>query len=123
MTEEESYITWEDVKHTAMEEAESLEEYPVGLQKRIIYMATLKTPYAKYKSFSHEMRCLLAAHMAVKRKIQPAGEGTISSSSIGSVSVTNTMEVNNPTARESLLSTSYGREYYEYKKNLRTLII
>ena len=120
LTEAESVITWQDVIDTALTEAEELEEYSVSLQKRIIDNATREVPFSKYGDWTKEMRSLLAAHHAVRRKTMPAGEGTLSSSSIGGVSSSNTMAVNNPTAKESLFETIYGRDYYQYKKNLRT---
>ena len=108
-------ITFDDVMDTALDESEGLNNFTPSQRKLVIDMATRKVPQANYREDTFDARRFLAAHIAVMMLQPSAGEGTEASSNIGSVSVSHTMPVNNPTAKQNILSTIYGRQYVDLR--------
>jgi hypothetical protein len=111
-------ITWEDVENTARAIKDDLGEFNAAEQKLILDMAHRRVSEAKFLEETFDGRRYYAAHMAAMADNEPAGEGTRSSESIGSVSTGVTLAVNNPTAKENLLSTVYGREFHLIRESV-----
>lgn len=109
-------ITWEHVKDTALDLADMLELFSSTQRSLILNMANRRIPESRFLTDTFDARRLYAAHLAAMADGPSAGEGTRSSESIGSVSTGVTLAVNNPDAKHNLLSTVYGREYYEIRK-------
>jgi hypothetical protein len=110
-------ITWEDVLNTALGERDSMEGFTPPQQELILSEATARVPSVRFGAMTFHARRYLAAHMAAMMTQVSAGQGTIASTSIGGISTSSTMPVNNPTAEQNLLSTVYGRQYYEIRKS------
>jgi hypothetical protein len=108
-------ITWEHVLATAKAESDRLEQFSQFERELVIDHVNLMVSDNDYQSeaYALEVRRYLAAHIAVLAVTRAAGEGSLGSESIGGVSRSLTMAVNNPTAQENTLSTQYGRMYWE----------
>lgn len=105
-------ITWEDVKNTAMDIADELDEFTTVQQDRILNFVNRRITESKYDVETYDARCYYAAHWANMAITPPAGEGTRMSEGIGSVSTGVTLAVNNPPPNRTLLETQYGRGFY-----------
>lgn len=110
-------ITWEDVLNTALGERESIEPFTPPQQELILNEAAARVPEVRFGARTYDARRYLAAHIAVMMTQISAGQGTEASVSVGGVSASHTMPVNNPTAEQNLLSTVYGRQYYEIRRS------
>jgi len=113
-------ITWEDVKNTAVDIREDLDGFTQPEQDLIINLVNTQLTTAKYDSKTFDCRRFLAAHLAALALTPPAGEGTRAGESIGSVSTSVTLAVNNPTAKEGLLETQYGRQFWTWMQSRYT---
>ena len=109
-------ITWEDVLNTALDIRDELEELTTAQQDLILEDATEWVPESRFLNDTKRARRYFAAGLATFAVGPAAGEGTRSSESIGSVSTGVTLAVNNPTARERVLSTVYGERYFHYEQ-------
>lgn len=105
-------ITWEDIKNTAIELIDDLDEFTPAQQKLVLDTATRRVPEARFNADTFDARRYYAAHLAAIAITPPAGEGTRSSESIDSFSTGVTLAVNNPTAKQNFLETVYGRVYW-----------
>jgi hypothetical protein len=110
-------ITWEDVLNTALGERPNLEPFTPPQQELVLNEATARVTTTRYGTRTFDARRYLAAHIACMMTQVSAGEGTEGSSSIGGVSVSHTMPVNNPTALQNILSTVYGRQFEEIRRS------
>ncbi len=126
-TEAESVIVWEDVKLTAYLEHEVSKFNPAGLaniseaaQAYILEEANDEVIYLRWgpKRTFHGRR-YYAAHKAMLAVTGAAGKGSHSGESIGSISVSDTMAVNNPDAMNGMLETHFGRQWYELQKKVK----
>jgi hypothetical protein len=111
-------ITWQDVESTARDIQDELGYYTPAEQKLILDMTHRRVSAAKFLEETFDARRYYAAHMASMADNPPAGEGTRSSESIGSVSTGVTLAVNNPKPTQNLLSTVYGREFYLIRESV-----
>lgn len=109
-------ITWEDVLNTAIGLRDELEELTTAQQDLILEDATEWVPESKFLNDTKKARRYFAAGLAVFAVGPAAGEGTQSSVSIDSFSSGVTLAVNNPTAKERVLSTVYGERYFHYEQ-------
>lgn len=109
-------ITWEDIKNTAIDISDELDDFTTAQQDLIINAATKWVPESRFLTDTFDARRNYGAHLAVMYNGPAAGEGTRSSESIGSVSTGVTLAVNNPPARQRVLSTVYGEIYYHYEQ-------
>jgi predicted Fe-S protein YdhL (DUF1289 family) len=109
-------ITWEDVLMTARFERANWEGYSPSEQAMVLEEATARVPETVYGTMTKIARRYFAAHLASMMDQVSAGQGTNATESIGSVSGSTTMPVNNPQATENLLSTIYGRQFYEVRR-------
>jgi len=108
-------ITWEDIKNTAVDISEELEDFTTAQQNLIIDAATRWVPQSRFLTDTFDARRNYGAHLAVMYSGPPAGEGTQSSVSIDSFSTGVTLAVNNPPAKQRILSTVYGEVYFHYE--------
>lgn len=109
-------LTWEDVKNTAIDNSDELDEFSPA-QQDLVLNATLKwVPESKFLTDTFDARRYYAAHLAAMHFGPAAGEGTQSSVSIDSFSSGVTLAVNNPPASQNILSTTYGRTYIYYER-------
>lgn len=109
-------ITWEDIKNTAIDIAEDLDDFTTAQQDLIINAATRWVPESRFLTDTFDARRNYGAHLAVMHGGPSAGEGTQSSVSIDSFSSGVTLAVNNPPATQRILSTTYGEIYYHYEQ-------
>ncbi len=105
-------ITWEDVKNTAQDIADELDEFTSAQEKLVLDESTRRVPENRFNTDTFDARRYYASHLASLMITNSAGQGTVSSESIGGVSVGMTMPVNNPDAKSTILETQYGRNYY-----------
>lgn len=108
-----STITWDDVKNTAIDLLEDLDDFTPAQEKLVIDMAIRRVPVSRFGDDTFDARRYYAAHIASMAINPAAGEGTQSSVSIDSFSSGVTLAVNNPKPDENILSTVYGREYWK----------
>ena len=127
MSVSDGVITWDDVLLVAEEERASSETDPSGFanisdrQKDFfIALANNVISFERYEELTYFARCYYVAHRAILSVTQAAGQGTVSSESIGGVSVSNTMPVNNPSADQGILETHFGRQYYDLKQIVKS---
>ena len=109
-------VTWEDVKNTAIDNIDELEDFSQAQQDLVLDAAILWVPEARFLTDTFDARRFYAAHLAQMHFGPGAGEGTRSSESIGSVSTGVTLAVNNPPANQRILSTTYGALYFHYER-------
>lgn len=109
-------LTWEDVLNTALDIKDELEELSTAQQNFILEDAVDWVPDSKFKPDTFNARRYYAAHLATLAIGPAAGEGTVSSESVGSVSRGVTLAVNNPKADERIKSTVYGERYFHYQR-------
>jgi len=105
-------ITWADVQNTAIDIADELEEFTPAQRALVIDMTNRRIAQSRYLDDTFDARRYYAAHWANMAITPPAGEGTRSSESIGSVSTGVTLAVNNPPPTQTILETHYGREFW-----------
>ena len=105
-------ITWEDVKNTAHEIADDLEAFTPAQKELVINKTNRRITQKKYIEDTFDARRYYAAHWANMAITPPAGEGTRSSESIGSVSTGVTLAVNNPPPDRTIQETQYGRSFW-----------
>lgn len=105
-------ITWQNVLDTAKSEAATLAAFSAPQQQLILDETYCAVPPV-YGSWTPTMRRYYAAHIAVQSTLESAGEGAITTESIGSVSFNKNQPVNNPQADQPLLETIYGRQYWQ----------
>jgi len=115
-------IVWQDVLDTAILEAdqESLSFDPYSLQNfndnqktMILHLAEQKCFFVRWGILTFHGRRFYAAHKAALAITPASGEGTTGSESVGNISISKTMPVNNPSAEQGILETHFGRQYYE----------
>jgi hypothetical protein len=107
-------IIWQDVLDTAKDEATNLAAFTVPQQTMI-----LDETYCAVPETYGDWTLIYAAHIAVQSTLESAGEGARTSESIGGVSSNKNQPVNNPSAKESLLETTYGRQYWTYLETFK----
>lgn len=106
-------ITWDDVLATAKAEAEDLSTFSASEQEMILEETYCHVP-DNYGCYTKILRRYWAADRAVQSLVLAAGEGAKTNENIGSVSAGQNQPVNNPTAEQGHLETTYGRSYYYY---------
>ena len=109
-------ITWEDIKNTAIDISEELDDFTTAQQDLIINAATNWIPESRFLTDTFDARRNYGAHLATMYAGPAAGEGTQSSVSIDSFSTGVTLAVNNPPATQRILSTVYGEIYFHYEQ-------
>lgn len=109
-------ITWDDVKNTAIDIEDELGAFTTAQQTLVLDMTHLLVPESRFLTATFDARRYYAAHWANMAITPPAGEGTRSSESIGSVSTGVTLAVNNPPPDKHILETQYGRSYWTILK-------
>jgi len=109
-------ITWEDIKNTAIDIEDELNEFSLPQQSLIIAAATSWVPESRFLTDTFDARRNYGAHLATMYLGPAAGEGTLSNVGIDSFSASVTLAVNNPPARQRILSTVYGELYFHYEK-------
>jgi len=122
-TEEQSIITWQDVEATAVLEFAESEFDPAGLaniptfsQELILDEANRVVKFFRWSENTYDGRRYYAAHKAMLAVTEAPGKGSHSGESIGSISVSDTLAVNNPDAMNGMLETHFGRQYHELEK-------
>ena len=106
-------ITWEEVKAVAKIIANDLEAF-TETERTLVLEETYDTVKDVYGCpLTKVLRRYRAAHIAANQLIEIAGEGAITSETIGSVTFGKNQPVNNPTANHEELETIYGRRYYD----------
>lgn len=111
-------ISWDNVLDTAIDQRALLETFTVSQQNLILNQVALQVPESQFYAYTFDARRYLAAHLATMAIGPAAGEGTASNQTLGDVSVGVTLAVNNPSAKQNLLATVYGREYFEIFKQV-----
>lgn len=109
-------LTWEDVKNTAIDNLEELDEFTQAQQDLVLNATVIHVPESRFLADTFDARRYYAAHIATLAIGPAAGEGTQSSVSIDSFSSGVTLAVNNPKANERILSTTYGELYHHYEQ-------
>ena len=124
-TEEQSVVTWEHVKLTAVLEQAVSEFDPSGLanipkasQDLILDEANREVLFFRWNQRTFDGRRYYATHKAMLAVTAAPGKGSHSGESIGSISVSDTLAVNNPTALEGMLETHFGRQWFELQKKV-----
>ena len=112
-------ITWDDVMNTAVDIADDLAELTLAQQDLILNLVNARITKSRYITDidTFTARRFLAAHAATKAITPPAGEGTRSSETIGSISTGVTLAVNNPTPQNGILETQYGRDFWSWMQS------
>ena len=105
-------ITWQDVIDTAHDIADELEGFTQSERDLVINMTNRRVPESRFDEDTFDARRYFAAHWANMAITPPAGEGTRSSETVGSVSTGVTLAVNNPPPTQTILETQYGRSYW-----------
>jgi hypothetical protein len=106
-------ITWDEVKDTAKDIADELELFTTAQRDLVLEEAYCKVPEDVYsETTTRILRRFWAAHVAANSLLDPAGEGALTSESIGSVSSNRNQPVNNPQADQYWGETLYGRAYH-----------
>lgn len=118
-TETESIVTWEHVKLTAILEVAVSKFDPAGLvnippaaQELILEEANREVKFFRWAGRTFDGRRYYATHKAMLTVTAAPGKGSHSGESIGSISVSDTLAVNNPTALEGMLETHFGRQWF-----------
>lgn len=126
MSRADGIITWVDVENTAVLEYGESQFDPIGFanltdaQKQLILDEAFDIViFSRWNTLCFDGRRYYCAHKGMLAVTAAAGQGTTGSENIGSVSVSSTLAVNNPTAEQGFLETHFGRQYY----NLRQTII
>lgn len=109
-------ITWEDVKNVSIELVEELEEFTPAQKKLVLDAAIRQVPENRYLTDTFEARVYLAAHLSTINMGPAAGEGTQNNVGIDSFSSSVTLAVNNPAAKNGILATVFGREFYRLQQ-------
>lgn len=106
-------VTWEDVKNTAIDIIEELDEFTQAQQDLVLDHAEDWVREARFLTVQRtfDARRYYAAHVASMAINPPAGEGTQNMVGIDAFSSGVTLAVNNPKPEKNILSTVYGREY------------
>lgn len=122
-TEAESIVTWKDVEATAVLEFAASEFDPSGIsnippvaQEIILDEANEDILFFRFGRFTYNARRYWATHKAMLAVTEAPGKGSHSGESIGSISVSDTLAVNNPTAEQGVLETHFGRQYWDQMK-------
>ena len=105
-------LTWESVKAVAIDMKDELADFTPAEQNVILNHATDWVPEVRYGTKTLIARSYYAAHLATINYGPGAGEGTQNSIGIDSFVSSVTLAVNNPTAKQGLLATVYGRQFY-----------
>jgi hypothetical protein len=123
MPQNDGVIFWDDVLATAVLEAYESKLDPVGLEnipekvrELILNESNLVVKFEIWGDYCFDGRRYYAAHKAALAVTPSAGQGTIGSESVGSVSVSSTLAVNNPSPQEGILETHFGRQYYQLQR-------
>lgn len=124
-TESESIVTWEHVKLTAVLEFAVSEFDPSGLaqlseaaQDLILEEANREVLYVRWLGRAFDGRRYYAAHKAMLTVTAAPGKGSHSGESIGSISVSDTLAVNNPSSKDGMEETHFGRQWFELRKTV-----
>jgi len=104
-------ITWDDVKAQAKAIAAQLALFTPTEQEIVLVEAYMRVPDIYGCPLTKILRGLYAAHIASQQMSEVAGEGALTSETIGTVSFNKNQPVNNPQAHEELYETIYGRRY------------
>lgn len=105
-------LTWDLVNEVAVDIKDDLADFTTAEQSVVIDHATNWVPEVRYGTDTLIARQYFAAHLATINYGPPAGEGTQNNIGIDSFSSSVTLAVNNPTAKQGLLATVYGRHFY-----------
>jgi hypothetical protein len=108
-------VTFEEVLDVMNGELSKFENITVRAQETIFTMVDKLVGEDYWGDLYKEGFLYLSAHYFALSVDRVAGSGTLSSESLGEISQGFTMPVNNPTAREGLYSTQYGRTYAEIR--------
>ncbi len=118
MSKLDGVIAWADVENTAVLEYGESKFDPLGFanltdaQKQLILdEAEEVILFSRWRTLAFDGRRYYAAHKGMLAVTAAAGQGTLGNESVGSVSVSNTMAVNNPGADQGILETHFGRQY------------
>jgi hypothetical protein len=124
MSTADGLIVWDDVLRVAKYEAQDsgidpnvISNFPESdrewfIQEAYNFVSAVRHGFV----YAYYMRVYYTAHKAVLSLTPAAGKGTTGSESIGGVSVTNTLAVNNPTAEQGVLETHFGRQYHTWRE-------
>lgn len=122
-TEAQSIVVWKDVEITAVLEIAVSEFDPAGLanipeasQAVILEEANEEVLFFRWGKRTYDGRRYYATHKAMLAVTAAPGKGSHSGESIGSISVSDTLAVNNPSALEGMLETHFGRQWFELRK-------
>lgn len=108
-------ITFEEVLDVMNGELSKFENISVRTQETVFTMVDKLVGEDKWGDLYKEGFLYLSAHLYALAVDKAAGSGTLSSESLGEMSQSFTMPVNNPQAKEGLYSTQYGRWYAELR--------
>lgn len=108
-------VTFEEVLDIMDGERSKFENITTRTQEFIFAKVDLQVDPAKWGDMYKYGFTYLAAHGIALAVDKAAGSGTLSSESLGELSQGFTMPVNNPDAKNGLLSTQYGREYADLR--------
>lgn len=113
-------VTWEDVKNTAIDIIDELDDFTQAQQDLVLDHAEDWVRESRFITVQRtfDARRYYAAHIASMAINPPAGEGTQSSVGIDAFSSGVTLAVNNPKPEENILSTVYGREYKRLERSV-----
>jgi hypothetical protein len=108
-------ITWEDVVATMKGEPliETFDQHSQDLVFEDVELSVNVTAFPSVEAARISQR-YYAAHVAALMIQVSAGQGTVSGESIGELSASYTMPVNNPMADDNIRSTWYGRHYIDH---------
>lgn len=108
-------VTFEEVLDMMDGERSKFELIPTRAQETIFAMVDKLVGEDKWGDLYKYGFLYLSAHYFALAVDKAAGSGTLSSESLGEISQSFTMPVNNPTAKEGLYATQYGRTYAELR--------
>lgn len=111
-------VTSEEVIDVAEAERAKLETLSTRQWDFVFIMVDKLVAEVKFGDLYKEGFTYLAAHAAMMFQTRSAGEGTLSSESLGEFSQGFTMAVNNPTPDKNILTTIYGRQYVEIRATI-----
>lgn len=124
MSVSDGLIVWKDVLRVAKLEANKSKLDPIGLENfttedqdwfiqqsyDVVVLENWNLPYAYYG------RVYYAAYAAFMSITPGAGEGAVTSESIGNVSIGRNQSTNNPSADEADRENHFGRQYFLWKE-------
>jgi hypothetical protein len=122
-TELQSEVLWEHIEQTAVFEwvvskfdPSGLANIPPASQVLILEEANREVKYFRWQGRTFDGRRYYATHKAMLAVTAGPGKGSHSGESIGSISVADTLAVNNPSALEGYLETHFGRQFFNLEQ-------